>query len=195
MKDSPPKTVSFCIPCKNRLSYIKETLPLNLNHNRKDQSGVEFVLVDFASEDGLSDWVTKNFRSELESGYLKFLYTRAMPNFHMSVAKNTAHAFAKGQILTSLDADNFTGPRGGRFVYRTLKKWDFNAVLHQFSGTWRDGTSGRTSYSSENFRGIGGYNEQLEPFGHEELDLIGRMSAVYSTRVINGLNTLFHRLY
>ncbi|MDQ8187868.1 glycosyltransferase [Pelagicoccus sp. SDUM812002] len=195
MKEPQPKSVSFCIPCKNRLSYIKETLPVNLNHNRRDEVETEFVLVDFASEDGLSDWVIENCRVELDSGYLKLLYTRAMPGFHMSLAKNTAHAFASGKILTSLDADNFTGPRGGRYVYQTLKKWDFKAVLHQFSGEWRDGTSGRTSYCREHFVGVGGYNEQLEPFGHEELDLIARMRATYSTKVVNGLNTLLQRFY
>lgn len=192
--DSPQKLVSFCIPCKNRLSYLKETLPVNLEHNRRDQSHTEFVLVDFASEDGLSDWVTQNFETELRSGYLRLLYTDRMSDYHMALAKNTAHAFATGRILTNLDADNFTGPSGGRFVYKAMKNRNFETVLHQFSGTWRDGTCGRISYTREHFIGVGGYNEEFKAIGAEDLDLLQRIMAKYNVSKETGISSGFRHL-
>lgn len=174
------KKLSFCIPCKDRASYIKQTLPVNLRHNRDDQDDIEFVLVDFASEDGLTDWVLENFMPEINAGYLSLYHTEKMPNFHMSVAKNTTHVLADGKILTSLDADNFTGPRGGRYVYNILRKYDFNVLMHQFSGTWRDGTSGRITYNRDHFIGVSGYDEAFEPYGYDEIDLINRICQKYS---------------
>src|SRR4051812_49289287 len=88
------KKLSFCITCKNRFHQISETLPVNLADNATDVDDVEFVLLDFDSRDGLKEWVINNFQSELESGYLKFLFTDAVPNWHAAIAKNTAHLYS-----------------------------------------------------------------------------------------------------
>ncbi len=156
---------------------------------------VEFVLADLGSKDGLTEWVVSNFSKEIDEGYLRLIYTEGMPKFHMALAKNTAHAYSTGEILTSLDADNFTGPRGGKFVYDCFKKHNFETILHQFSGSWRDGTCGRMSYNRKHFIGVGGYDEQLEPFGHDDLDILGRLKAKYSLKVSTGLDSIFRRLY
>ena len=42
----------------NRLYHIRETLPRNVRDN-KDYPYVEFVLLDYGSDDGLEDWVFK----------------------------------------------------------------------------------------------------------------------------------------
>ena len=114
----------------------------------------------------------------------------------MSVAKNTAHAFATGKVLTSLDADNFTGPRGGRYVYNIFRKYNFDVLLHQFSGTWRDGTSGRVSYNRDHFNGVAGYDEEFEPYGYDEIDLINRICGKYSVEKVSGVsNRLMQLVY
>lgn len=106
-------TLSFCITCKNRFHQISKTLRQNLDDNSLFSELVEFVLVDFGSTDGLRKWVICNFRDELESGYLKYYYTEELPFWHCSVAKDTSHLLASGEILVNLDCDNFTGPNGG----------------------------------------------------------------------------------
>lgn len=111
-----PPAISFCITCKNRIHQIRQTLKQNLDDNRLHRDFVEFVLVDFGSKDGLRDWVFNNFSVELASGYLKYYYTENLPHWHASVAKNTAHLCASGDILVNLDCDNFTGLWGGVMV-------------------------------------------------------------------------------
>ncbi len=170
-----PKQISFCITCKNRLAQISETLPRNLNDNYCDRRFLEFVLVDFGSTDGLQCWIMDNFRDSIKEGYLKYIFTDELSNWHMSIAKNTAHLFASGEIVVNLDCDNYTGQSGGKFVKKCFAKYKNEIVLHQFSGTWRDGSCGRISLRKSTFCRIGGYNESFEPMGHQDIDLLWRL--------------------
>ncbi len=171
-------TVSFCITCRNRMWQIKETLPKNLKDNYECRDRVEFVLVDFASTDGLQEWVRDNFQDELKSGYLKYFYTDEMPQWHMSIAKNTAHRLGNNEILVNLDCDNFTGRHGGDYVARIMRKYGPNkVVLHLFTGDYPDGTYGRIAISKENFMAIGGYDEDFDVSSYQDNDLMERAKA------------------
>jgi glycosyltransferase involved in cell wall biosynthesis len=189
--------LSFCITCKNRIHQIRQTLPENLLANSHDQGEVEFILVDFGSSDGLQDWLLGTFGQALDSGYLKYYYTESMTAFHCSIAKNLAHKLASGQILTNLDADNFTGPRGGDYVYQSMANYHFKAVFHQWSGVWHDGTCGRISCRAEDFWKVGGYDESFEPAGYQDLDLLARLELGCGLTKIstpNLLTRIHHRL-
>ncbi len=171
-------TVSFCITCRNRLWQLKETLPKNLKDNIGQKDRVEFVLVDFASTDGLQEWIRDNFVEELKSGYLKYYYSDEMPQWHMSVAKNTAHKFAGGEIVVNLDADNFTGPEGGDYVSRKMRIYGPDKViLHMWTGIYLDGTFGRLVLSKKNFMKFGGYDEKFEVSSYQDTDLRNRVRA------------------
>lgn len=178
-------TVSFCITCRDRLWQIQQTLPKNLKDNNAIQDRVEFVLVDFASPDGLQQWICDNFQEELKSGYLKYYYVEeGMPEWHMSVAKNTAHQLGKNEVLVNLDCDNFTGIKGGDYVARIFRKYGVdNTFLHMWTGDWGDGTHGRMAVSKKNFRELGGYDEGLEPFGGDDRDFARRAKAMGLKRV------------
>ncbi|MDR2773869.1 MAG: hypothetical protein LBC19_03840, partial [Tannerella sp.] len=77
------KTVlSFCITCKNRIHQIKQTLRKNLDDNVLCRDFIEFVLVDFGSTDGHREWILSEFTDELDSGYLRYYYTEALPFWH-----------------------------------------------------------------------------------------------------------------
>jgi hypothetical protein len=169
------KKISFCISCKNRFSQLSQTLGVNLQHNREDEDIVEFVLIDLASEDGLQEWVLGNFKEELDRGYLRYFYTREMAHWHAPVAKNTSHYLATGEFLVNLDGDNFTGVRGGAFVYELFERYGQNIVLHQFNGRWLGGTYGRIGVHRSYFQGIGGYDESFESMGYQDKDLIDRL--------------------
>lgn len=167
-------TVSFCITCRNRMWQIEQTLPLNLKDNYANRKNVEFILVNFASEDGLDEWVRDNFREELRSGYLKYYYTDKMGPWHMSVAKNTAHMLATKEVVVNLDCDNFTGPDGGRLVGKKMvRKGVERTVLHLWSGDG-NGSHGRIALSKANFLKVGGYDESFEPFSYDDVDLYMR---------------------
>lgn len=153
---------------------IKETLPKNLNDNVLFKNIIEFVLVDFGSEDGLKDWVLNTFIDELKEGYLAYYYTDELPAWHASIAKNTAHFLASNEILMNLDCDNFTGKYGGKYIIRKFLQHDSNIVIHQFSGDYEDGTYGRIGMQKSLFYNLGGYDESFEPMGFQDTDLMRR---------------------
>lgn len=171
------KKLSFCITCKNRFHQISRTLPVNLQDNQAQSDEIEFVLVDFESNDGLQEWVAANFAKELASGYLKYFFTDALPAWHASTAKNTAHYFATGTILTNLDCDNYTGVNGGLFVLRQFETFGDNLLLHQYSGDIMDGSFGRISTRREHFHHVGGYDQRFFPMSYQDIDLMERLKA------------------
>lgn len=169
-------TLSFCITCKNRFYQIKETLPKNLSDNKEYKDIVDFVLVDFGSKDGLQEWIAENYEEELTSGYLKYYYTEEMKEWHASVAKNTAHVLASNDIVVNLDCDNFTGINGAKFLLETFCNYGEAMVIHQFSNNFCDGTYGRIALWKNTFIKLGGYNEEFEPAGYQDRDLLIRLA-------------------
>jgi len=172
---NPMPSLSFCITCKNRLHQIRQTLRKNLDDNELHQDFIEFVLVDFDSNDGLCEWIVENFRSELSSGYLKYYYTNKLSLWHASIAKNTAHFCAIGDILVNLDCDNFTGTWGGIYILNAFARNSDHCIVHQFSGNIGDGSYGRIAMKRRYFDRIGGYDESFEPMGYQDHDLIERL--------------------
>jgi glycosyltransferase involved in cell wall biosynthesis len=169
------KKLSFCISCKNRFEQISKTLPQNLADNHLHRDLVEFVLVDFGSTDGLTEWIINQFPGEIDSGYLSFFYTDELTWWSAPVAKNTAHLYASGEVLVNLDADNFTGPQGGLFVLEKFDLYGPQLLLHQFNNVLGSGCFGRIGMHNRYFTAVGGYNERLEPMGYQDTDLLNRL--------------------
>lgn len=186
------QTLSFCITCKNRLHQIKQTLRKNLDDNVLHSDFIEFVLVDFGSNDGLRDWVLKEFEQDLASGYLKYYYTEELSRWHASIAKNTAHRCASGSILVNLDCDNFTSIWGGAYVINAFTQHSNRIVFHQFSGIKNDGSFGRIAVACKYFRMLGGYDESFDPMGHQDSDLIKRLSR-YGLKYVSQQNPLYNQ--
>lgn len=167
-------SVSFCTTYKDRFWQISQTLPKNLKDNRMDKDHVEFVLVDFDPSDStLKDFIFENFANDIASGYLKYYQTNKMPYWDFSLAKNTAHYYATNDVVVNLDADNYTGWRGGLYVAHNLAQ-NRKTFLWQYSGK-PDGSYGRISLYKEDFDFLGGYDESLPaPAGYQDTDLIKR---------------------
>ena len=165
--------LSFCITHKNRFEYLKKTLFHNLEDNWENRINIEFVLMDFHESDDVLHWVKENFLREIQQGYLKYFRAK-MEGWSASVAKNTAHYVAKGDILTNLDCDNFTGKDGGKFVLDQYFREESNLMLWQFSRIRRDGSYGRMSFYQKTFHDLGGYDEGLMEMGFQDNDLMLR---------------------
>ncbi len=167
-------SVSFCTTYKDRFWQISKTLPKNLKNNRMDSDHVEFVLIDFdPSDPTLKNFIFDNFADDIASGYLKYYQTNKMPSWDCSVAKNTAHYYATNDVVVNLDADNYTGWRGGLYVAHTLAK-NRKTFLWQYSGA-PNGSYGRISLYKKDFDFLGGYDESLPaPVGYQDTDLIKR---------------------
>lgn len=184
--------VSFCISHKNRFSQISQTLKKNLDDNHLDRDKVEFVLVDFGSSEDITGWIVKNFRSELEIGYLKFFQSDSLEKWHAPLAKNTTHRLSSGKILVNLDGDNYTGYRGGMYVYTEFMTYDRDICLWQFSGRFNDGSFGRIAVARDTFMMAGGYNEELLEMGYQDRDLVRRLET-YGTTVVLAPDEAYNR--
>jgi len=184
--------LSFCISHKNRLSYLKQTLRQNLDDNREDQSVVEFVLVDFGSDEDVLMWLKADFQAELRSGYLRFFQTHVLADWHACIAKNTVHALAKGAILVNLDCDNFTGERGGKFIIDAFEQSTENVMWWQYSKRKLDGTFGRIGMTRDIFHRLGGYDESLLAMGYQDGDLKDRALAL-GLKLKHESNPLYNR--
>ena len=181
----PPKKLSFCITCMKRLSQIKQTLGINLKHNIPLQYQIEFVVIDFGTE-GLYEWIYENFTWALNTGYLRYLRTDKLTYWHASVAKNTSHYYANGDILVNLDCDNYTGKLGSLHIINIFKKYGNQILFHQWSGTSKDGTYGRISYHRDTFFQLGGYDQRFLPMGYQDHDLIMRFQLLKGSK--NAIN-------
>ena len=91
-----------------RLNHLQETLPKNLYGNQGFE-GLEFVLLDYSSRDGLAGWIKARFMPEIKSGLLVYYRAEGYQRFFMAHAKNVAHRLARGEIVCNVDADNLTG--------------------------------------------------------------------------------------
>lgn len=179
--------ISFCTTCHNRAEQLVATFHRN-SRVVAECPAVEWIIVDFSSTDGISEFLGKTLPTV--SRRISCSRTVTPLPWHMSVAKNTAHREARGNILVNLDCDNFIGDAVdvvSRFFSEGCK------VLHMWSGTHRDGTCGRIALDRQAFYDIGGYDEGFHPMGYEDIDLLKRARAAgypllkYASRSIDAI--------
>jgi hypothetical protein len=77
--------LSYCTTCMNRLEDLKITLPYNLNLLKNDE---ELCIVNYNSQDGMHQWIMKNFTKEINQGKINYFYTQDPKTFHSPKAKN-----------------------------------------------------------------------------------------------------------
>jgi len=187
------KKLTFVMALMNRFHQIEQTLIKNLEDNWEDRDDVEFVLMDINSKDGFRKWIREqNLTKYTECGYLRYYETDILEQWHASIGKNTATHQAHGKIVVTLDCDNFTGPRGGRFVISHFEKNDYNCVMHQFDWIPQNGNFGRIALTKEKFNEIGGYDQSLLPMGYQDWDIIKRAEAT-GCKYINPTDEEFNR--
>lgn len=163
-----PLRISLASTCMNRLVHIRKTLIKNIESNRT-YGDVEFVLLDYNSQDGLEGWIRRNCRSFIEEGLLKYYRTTEPTFFHHAHAKNMAALLSTGDVVVNVDADNYTGLNFALITNRM-----FSSGL-QFTACnprgFFNGCAGRIGMSRKDFIGIGGYEERIVGWGMEDPDL------------------------
>lgn len=178
--------LSFCITCKGRRHHLEQTLLRNLEDNvdlYSEDQNVEFVVLDYSSPDGLTDWMLNSpeFKPYFQSGVLRLAGLEGQEHFYHSHAKNIAHKISSGDIVCNLDADNFTGPGFGRYLQSVFagggsKIVFFNIFDGAYKGPDYKGATGRVALLSRDFHELGGYDEtpRFGGWAGEDGDLIIR---------------------
>lgn len=162
------KLVSFFTTCKNRLEHLKQTLPKNLEHHKNDPN-VEFVVLDYSSQDGLAEWIKEEMMPHIESGKLVYFRANGYPKFQMSHSKNCAARLTRGAIICNLDSDNETGFAFAEWLRRAVKDG-------RWAGTesFIDDFGGRQAFRRTDFYALGGFDEQMIGWGSDDYDIAVR---------------------
>lgn len=171
--------VTLCTVCKNRAAHCKQTILKNIKDNQ-EYGNVEFLLLDYNSDDGLEEWVKENLAQHIESGLLTYYKTFEPLYFHRSHSRNMAFRLAKGDLICNVDADNYTG---SGFASYLSEEFSNDQDVFLCAGGARDNIAcsdigGRICIRSEDFWKLGGYDEAMCNYGFEDFDLINRLELI-----------------
>lgn len=170
---------SFCVVCRNRLQHLKETLARNIieieNHHN-----VEFVLLNYSSDDNIDQWVRKNLYHYIEKGKLVYYQYFDAKSYHYSHAKNMLLKLANGDVVYNLNSDHYIGQNFVSYINRVYKN-NLNYVISpiSLSPDLNPNTSsenfGRLILSKSQFLSIRGFDERIEKYGFEDIDILNRL--------------------
>ena len=157
------------------LHQLRDTLPVNVATAEASGWGVEIVLIDYNSGDGLEAWVRENMATEVRAGLLRVFRTGRPPTYDSSHAKNVAHRQCRGSIVCNLDADNFVSPEWLTFIFETFGREPRSIVRPADSPS---GVNGRLALPWCDFAAMGGYDESFVGYGYDDAaDLFARAVA------------------
>lgn len=196
--------IAFVTTCKGRAFHVKETLPKNMADNEYENAF--FLVLDYASGDGLIPYLKANHAGDIASGRLIVYSFPTATTFHVSHAKNLAHRCAMlegADVLVTVDADNYTGKDFDRFIMDQMEPGIFLTPDHVGIREipWESGVrpnrgfAGRLVVRSQDFIKAGGYNETYDTWRGEDIDFNARMGRMgYTMRFIDNkyLHTIPH---
>ncbi|WP_165852009.1 glycosyltransferase [Mucilaginibacter terrenus] len=168
-------TISFCTAIRNRLHHLRQTLPKNLADNAA-YPALEFIILDYNSNDGLEQWITINMATHLAAGKVKYIRVADVEYFERSKSRNMAFNAATGQLVCNIDADNFVGKGFAHYINRCFHS-DADIFLTAFSNEIANTPDflGRICCRRTDFMQIGGYNEAMNGYGFEDYEIISRL--------------------
>lgn len=161
-------SISICTTCMDRLVDLKKTYLKNIEDN-KDYPHLEWVLVNYNSKDDLDTWTAMNLPKCVR------YYKTEKPKFYsMAHSRNMAFGLALGDIVTSVDADHFIN-KG--FAHKINELANTLGRKHIFVKSEQK-NRGRIAMFKKDFCELGGYDEDLRDYGHEDRDLLFRACAM-----------------
>jgi hypothetical protein len=169
--------IGFCTTAMNRAWQLRETLPDALQV--LEGTPHFLALCDYNSCDEIQE-IVRRFEKQMRAGQLLYFRTTEPTSFHASRAKNAAHRLGVSggaQVLFNLDADNFIS-RGILDETQEIFGRDEDACLHNWSGSWGDGSFGRIAMSAKSWVRLGGYDETFLAMGWQDSDLLLRARAI-----------------
>ena len=159
--------VSYCSTCKGRLDQLKRTLMPNLSS--LSDIDAEWIIVDYGCPDKTKEAILElpSIKEYLTSGKLKvYSFIKDIP-FNMSLSKNLSHSLASGEIVFSLDIDNYIGDSFPQISKITVKEFISNPIL--------PGYAGRIGMHRSVFNKLGGYDLELDVVAYEDINMLERL--------------------
>ncbi len=151
--------ISIITTCKGRLSHLRETLPKFV------RTGAEVVVVDYDCPDHTGDWVRANHPGVTVVDVVE------RPGFNAADARNRGAAVATGEWLFFADADVIVDPAVWPEVAPRLAPGCFLlAAEPRPYDLW-----GALVVSRTWFDAVGGYDEAIEGWGGEDVDIYERL--------------------
>lgn len=172
--------ISFCIVCMNRLHQLKETLLKNILDNY-DYSNLEFLVLNYNSQDGMDEWIKDCLGNYLSAGKVVYYHTTEPASFSHSHSKNLAFKLATGDIVCNLNADHYTGKgfaayvnkkftEEKRIVLTTVDYFNTKLDYHPAKDVF-----GKVCVKKSDFLKVRGFDEQMDHYGFEDWDFVNRL--------------------
>jgi len=159
----------------NRLHHLKQTLLRNITDN-SDYEKLEFVLLDYNSNDGLIDYVKGTLMPYIKNGKLRYYRTEEPVHYNMSHSRNIAFKLAQGDIVCNIDADNYTSKEFAQYVNAIFEKNQAIFLSTHHNRQVKNDALGRICVKKEDFLAVGGYDEQMKHYGFDDYDFANRLS-------------------
>ncbi len=168
----------------NRLHHLKQTLATNIIDNEHYEA-LEFVLLDYNSTDGLSEYISENFEKYLGNGRLIYYKTCTPKYFNRSHSRNLVFRLASGDLICNIDADNYTGKGFATYINNEFKKREsiFLTPLGTLGTNNKKDVLGRICLKKKDFYNIRGYDERMINYGFEDNDFANRLEVSGLTRM------------
>jgi N-terminal domain of galactosyltransferase len=157
-------TISYMIPCKERLYNLVKTLPSVLGAAACSPP-VEVIVCDYNSRDATSSYV-----GGLDSPQLKLIRYTGRDYFHMAHARNFMARCSSGEWLLQGSTDVAFGDS---FFVKLRAAIETQTGDYYMFG-WKS-WPGYTVVRRQDFFDAGGFDERLEFYGSEDRDLIERL--------------------
>jgi len=161
--------ISICTTCMNRFEDVKKTLEKNILDNI-DYPKIEFVLLNYNSQDGLDEWVKNNMMMYIDKGILNYYKTTEPKFYSMTHSRNVCFKLAQGDIVNNVDGDHYIN-KGFANVINLLANQKHKKTVFVKS---RQKNRGRLGFFKKEFLWLGGYNEEIEGYGFDDEDLLAR---------------------
>mgnify|MGYP000064127746 CR=1 FL=1 len=154
--------INFCTQVCNRRHQLEQTLPHNLAV--LEQSDHKLLLLVVKGNDGTYELVQRLKHPNL------LVYHIDMP-YDIIKAKRLVHDLADGDYLFNLDADNFISAD----LLAVIKRNQSNAI-HNWYGTFNDGTYGRIGMPKSWYQAVQGYPSYMTGAGAHDFILLQNLA-------------------
>lgn len=162
--------ISLCTTCMDRLDDLKQTLHKNIQDNAYyfgARAGIEYLILDYGSKrDNVYQWA-KHFKDD---GVV--VYRIEVDSYSMAHSRNVAFRLAIGDIVVNVDADGFTNVGFAEYLNRIASETTGTGVVFAKGKRMLRGRVGFFKHDFINL--LGGYNEQLQGYGHDDHDILHR---------------------